>query len=69
MKIRKVRAYFIPTLLEDGLLRTFGSCQCCMEIAGQESIQYLLYRNGFLFIIDWIYKGVLQVWSMLKQLM
>ena len=39
MNIRKVRAYFIATLLEDGLLTTFGYC---MEIAVQESIQYLL---------------------------
>ena len=64
MNIRKVRAYFIPTLLEDGLLTAFGSCQSCMEIAGQESIQYLLLPNGFRFlsIIDWIYEGVLQVW-------
>ena len=63
MNICKVRAYFILTLLEDVLLTTFGSCQCCLEIAGQESVQYLLLRNGFrfLFIIDWIYKGVLQV--------
>jgi len=42
INIRKVRAYSIPTLLEGGLLTTFGSCQCCMEIAGQESIRYLL---------------------------